>query len=336
MSTNEIIDIADQMHNERVQLLTNRIHNKDTQVILNEFYRRQGKEKAYIDYIKKYNASVTQQYEKPLELTLVLTNDCNYLCKMCYRNFYTSDTKVYFPDELLDLLLNEAKELNIPSITLSGGEPTLHPHISDIIKKVSMVGFLSIRLTTNGFKLNNENLLETIINAPLTCLSVSLDAATPKTYKNIRGGDLNIIERNIELFLNLRAQKRTKFPLLYVSMVNMPVNNHEIEQFTKKWTNIADTIEIHKYSDMNPNRTIKGEGGLFVCDQPYKRILIDQNGQIRPCFFAQYQVSTPIYLGKDYNTLMDYWNSDWHLAFCDSHKKRQYCDVCERCRESFI
>lgn len=336
MLTKENSEHVNRIHNERVQLLTNRIHTKDTHTILSEFHRNRGTEDAYINYLKKYDASVTKSYKKPIELTLVLTNDCNYLCKMCYRNHYTSDPQKYFPDELLNLILNEAKKLSIPSIVLSGGEPTLHPRISDIVKKVGMAGFLNIWLITNGFKLNNETLLETITDIPLTCLSVSLDAATPETYKKIRGGDLNIIERNIELFLKLRTKKKSQLPLFRVTFINMLENRHEIEQFKKKWEYIADIIDIQRYSDMNPNKTFTGNNELFICDQPYKRILVDQKGELRPCFFAQYQVSDPIYLGKDYNTLMDYWNSDWHITFCDNHEKKQYSEVCTRCRESFI
>jgi MoaA/NifB/PqqE/SkfB family radical SAM enzyme len=255
---------------------------------------------------------------------------------MCYRNYYTSDSKKDFPDEMLDLILDEAKELNIPSIIITGGEPTMHPRISDILKKIGMAGFLNIWLPTNGSKLNNEKFLETITDIPLTGLSVSLDAATPETYKKIRGGDLNTIERNIELFLKFRSKKKSQLPLFRVSFIDMLENRHELKQFIEKWENIADIIDIQTYSDMNPNKIFTGYGGLFKCDQPYKRIMVDQNGELRPCFFAQYQVSDPIFFGKDYITLMDYWNSDWHNAFCDNHVKEQYNDVCARCRGSFI
>jgi MoaA/NifB/PqqE/SkfB family radical SAM enzyme len=115
----------------------------------------------------------------------------------------------------------------------------------------------------------------------------------------------------------------------------MPENNHELEQFKKKWECIADIIDIQKLSDMNPKRAIIWDGGQFLCDQPYKRILVDRNGELKPCFFAQYQISSPIYFGKDYSTLMDYWNSDWHRAFCDNIEKGQYNEICERCRESY-
>jgi len=331
---NENIDNT--IQNLRVQQLLNRKYTKDTHAILTEFHRNHGNEDAYMDYLKKYNESVKTPYEKPLEMTLVLTNDCNYLCKMCYRNYYKSDVKKYFSDEMLNLIINEAKEINIPSIVLSGGDTTLHPRISDVVRKVGMAGFLNSWLITNGYKLNNETLLETITDMPLTCLSVSLDAANQETYKKIRGGNLNDIEQNIELFLEMRAKKKSKLPLFRVTFIDMPENHDELSQFVEKWEGVADIVDIQTYSNMDPKNKNTGNGKNFICDQPCKRILINQEGEISPCFFAQYQVNTPIYLGRDYNTLMDYWNSDWHLAFCDRHKNNQCDDVCKRCKESFI
>lgn len=131
----------------------------------------------------------------PIEISLGLTSYCNLLCKMCYRNYLPDNGKQYMPLGMVDEIVRQCKELNIASFWLgSFTEGLLHPDILYIIRKCGEVHALDYWFTTNGTLLT-EDIARAMIESGVTKLHVSLDAATPETYKKIRGGNLEIVEK---------------------------------------------------------------------------------------------------------------------------------------------
>ena len=78
-----------------------------------------------------------------------------------------------------------------------------------------------------------------------------MDAASAETYKRLRGGQLLILERNIEAFLNRRAQLNLKTPLLRLSFIVLPENRAEMEEFRNKWFDLVDYIDFQNYVDLS-------------------------------------------------------------------------------------
>ncbi len=316
-----------------------RLYTRDISTIILAFHQERGTEEEYLEYRRKFETPTTKQYDSPIELVLEINNYCNMLCKMCYRNYYTFKEKKDMPDILLDNILTEAKELKIPAIRIgASAEATLRFDLPYVLKKISTMNFLDFWMSTNGSQLDNKQLLEAIIDIPLTYLCVSLDAATPETYKKIRGGDLLKIEANINEFLKARDMKNKNLPILRVSFVNMIENFHEKQMFIDKWKDIADIIDIQTYFENNPNAkpskdTLKEKGKDFQysCKYPFKTIFIACDGELRPCSNTTYHVNDPIYLYKDYQTISDYWNSSWHHDFSTRIALNKYEKMCAEC-----
>ena len=185
----------------------------------------------------------------PIEVSLGLTSYCNLLCKMCYRNYIPDAGKKYMPIEMVDEIVEQCKELHISSFWLgSFTEGLLHPDILYIIKKCGEVQALDYWFTTNGTLLNEE-IAKAMIESGVTKLHVSLDAATPETYKKIRGGNLQVVENNVRKFLELRKSMGSELPMLRVTMVEQEDNKGEIEEFVEKWTGVADIVDVQKMTD---------------------------------------------------------------------------------------
>lgn len=90
-----------------------------------------------------------------------LTDACNQQCRFCYNYFKGGDTPCTIaPPDLraahrtLDRLLHEA---NIGSISLSGGEPMLMPHIHDLMMKARFAGS-KVNLLTNGTLITEDDI----------------------------------------------------------------------------------------------------------------------------------------------------------------------------------
>jgi molybdenum cofactor biosynthesis enzyme MoaA len=63
------------------------------------------------------------------------------------------------------------------------GEPLAHPNIADMVSQIKSIGS-SVELVTNGTLLS-KRLSEDLIDAGLDGLWISLDGATPESYKDV-------------------------------------------------------------------------------------------------------------------------------------------------------
>jgi MoaA/NifB/PqqE/SkfB family radical SAM enzyme len=73
------------------------------------------------------------------------TAKCNLTCVGCYAGNYSKQEDLSF--ELVDRIFNEAKDLGVYFVTVSGGEPFMWPHLLDIMEKHHDMFF---QIYTNG------------------------------------------------------------------------------------------------------------------------------------------------------------------------------------------
>jgi MoaA/NifB/PqqE/SkfB family radical SAM enzyme len=114
----------------------------------------------------------------------ILTN-CNLRCIHCYINKgqHGSNTlSLYEIEAWLDLFVQKNKNTNLIFL---GGEPTLHPELSQAVKKARALGYKSITIDTNGYLFNN--ILTKISPDEVDFFSFSIDGATRTTNDMIRG-----------------------------------------------------------------------------------------------------------------------------------------------------
>lgn len=117
--------------------------------------------------------------DAPVEIDLMLTRRCNFACRYCVHG------TGHQPDEYLNTdaalrVIEEAADLGVVTVTLSGGEPTLHPALPEIISAVirhKMECFVS----TNG-SLLDERMSEALAATGMHTIQVSLDSPSPDTH----------------------------------------------------------------------------------------------------------------------------------------------------------
>ena len=104
----------------------------------------------------------------PIEVNWMLTSKCNYRCSYCFHYGKGKTPPPQLPFSTLEQLrvaVNNVASLNRPfyNIVFSGGEPTIHPHIFDLISMLyDSLGerLNSILIITNGSR--NKPLYERI------------------------------------------------------------------------------------------------------------------------------------------------------------------------------
>ncbi|ASI13490.1 molybdenum cofactor biosynthesis protein A [Candidatus Mancarchaeum acidiphilum] len=115
---------------------------------------------------------------------VVVTNRCHLSCWYCF--FYAKEGEsIYEPSlaEINKIFLNLRSQKPIPAnaIQITGGEPTMHPHIIEIIELAKKAGFDQIQLNTTGINIGaNPELAVKIRHAGVSTLYMSYDGVTKR------------------------------------------------------------------------------------------------------------------------------------------------------------
>lgn len=115
---------------------------------------------------------------------LVLGYACNNRCLHCYAapsGFRRIWMDTFFAKEVIEILKKEAK-----SCILIGGEPTLYPHLIEIISFGAAVG-LKMIIVTNGRKLKDRNFTKDLFSAGLDRAVISLEGTNQRSHNLITG-----------------------------------------------------------------------------------------------------------------------------------------------------
>lgn len=102
----------------------------------------------WFDFCKQANAKNIYN-----GLMIDITSRCNLKCKYCYHE---KGSDRYLPDVVCEAVNNKDA---VPFI-LTGGEPTMHPDLAEIIYEVSKHG--ETWVLTNGVKLNDEGYFDEV------------------------------------------------------------------------------------------------------------------------------------------------------------------------------
>lgn len=95
---------------------------------------------------------------------------CNITCRGCYKKL-DGTTKPF--DRVVSELDQALARRRIQTVSLGGGEPTLHPHLGDIIRYIHRKG-LKVSLLTNGLLLD-DNFLRNLKSAGLDLIMFHVD-----------------------------------------------------------------------------------------------------------------------------------------------------------------
>ncbi len=94
----------------------------------------------------------------PFSATFELTPFCNFSCVMCYVHLTKNEAQKQgdlLTAEQWIQIAKQAQQLGTLNLTLTGGEPFLHPEFWEIYKELNQMGFL-ISILSNGSTINED------------------------------------------------------------------------------------------------------------------------------------------------------------------------------------
>src|SRR5438552_8842655 len=90
--------------------------------------------------------------------------------------------------------VDKLAELGTSVVTISGGEPLLHPELDDIIRRIRRHGIIA-GLITNGYLLTGDR-IERLNRAGLEWLQISIDNVTPD---DVSKKSLKVLDKKLQL-----------------------------------------------------------------------------------------------------------------------------------------
>jgi MoaA/NifB/PqqE/SkfB family radical SAM enzyme len=129
--------------------------------------------------------------DHPLLAHLIPIRRCNLSCTYC--NEFDNFSKPV-PTDMMFRRVDKLGEFKTSVVTISGGEPMLHPDLDDIIRRMRKHGIVS-GLITNGYLLTAER-IKKLNRAGLEWLQISIDNVIPD---EVSKKSLKVLDRKLQL-----------------------------------------------------------------------------------------------------------------------------------------
>jgi radical SAM protein with 4Fe4S-binding SPASM domain len=112
-------------------------------------------------------------------MDLALTYRCNNDCSHCYNDRPRDYPEL--PTEAWQKIINQLWDLSIPHIVFTGGEPTLRDDLPVLIAHAEHNGQIT-GLNTNGRRLGQKKYLDTLVEAGLDHVQITLESHDPNIH----------------------------------------------------------------------------------------------------------------------------------------------------------
>ena len=174
-----------------------------------------------------WDCGLCPDHEQHSCLALIDVNEaCNLTCPVCFADSSTKKT-AHRPlaeiERMMDALVKSEGEPDL--LQISGGEPTIHPQILDIIRAARARPIRHVMLNTNGIRIAEDaEFVQALAEfKPGFEVYLQFDSLRPAALKNLRGADLTRIRRQA-----LEALEKHSISTTLVVVVKRGVNDGEL------------------------------------------------------------------------------------------------------------
>jgi 7,8-dihydro-6-hydroxymethylpterin dimethyltransferase len=221
-----------------------------------------------------YDCGLCPDHEQHSCLGLIDVNEaCNLTCPMCFADSSTAKT-YHRPlaeiEKMMDALVASEGEADL--LQLSGGEPTIHPQIIEIIEAAKRRPIRHIMLNTNGIRIAQDPaFVEQLASfKPGFEVYLQFDSLRPSVLKHLRGADLTRIRKDA-----LEALEKHNISTTLVVVVKRGQNDDELGDIIKyalKWKCIRG-ITFQPVQDAGRNEDFDPATDRFVLSDIRKAII---------------------------------------------------------------
>ena len=169
--------------------------------------------------------------QSPRVVFIEVTNHCNLLCETCPRTFVTYENPQTLSWDNFLFIVEQFPEMQ--RAVLHGiGEPLMNRDLARMIEHLKALN-VTVLFNTNATLLTDD-WARKLITSDLDEMRVSIDAAKPKTYAQIRGAPLfNKIVQNLQRFTEIQRELNADKPRASIWMTGMRENISELPDLVR-------------------------------------------------------------------------------------------------------
>lgn len=236
-----------------------------------------------------YDCGLCEDHDQHTCIGLIeVTKNCDLMCPVCYAEAcdgsYLSLEKI---EEMMDFYqdteYNKAEILQI-----SGGEPTTHPDILEIIKLAKEKKFKYVMLNTNGIRIAEDEEFARALSNFNSGFEIYLqfDGFKKKTYESLRGR--NLIDIKKKAIDNLA---KYKIPITLVTTINRGINDDELGEIIQyglstkyiRGINFQPLAYFGRYDNVDTSSRITISGIIEKIENQTNRMLRKDDFIPLPC-----------------------------------------------------
>ena len=217
------------------------------------------------------------------KIMLEITSACNLQCPICYNRNSTAHLSLKEVQKIIAPIKNTV-------ITISGGEPTLHPELPQIIKLIAKKNIPV--LVTNGLKLADSSYLESLTQSGLQFISLSFNGFSSHVYEKING-DASIYSAKLAALQAIKANQRCKLIISFLLAKN--INEAEIFPTLKYCLENSDFISEFRIRSVFEKGSSLNSSSFSIAEMV--RVLC------RECGFLESDLICENNWRKDFNTI---------------------------------
>ena len=292
----------------------------------------------------------------PYRMDLALTYKCQNDCGHCYNE---QKDKTELSVEQWKTVLDKLWTIGIPHVVFTGGEPTLYPHLDELVKKSEEHGQIT-GLITNGRNLRRPGYLKELVRIGLDHVQITVLSHRESVHDNLAGckdawretieglkvaltEDLYVSTNTTIMRANLADVEDTMRFLVGLGVKNIAFNSiirsgkgedtvgiryDELKTVMIRLKEIARESGTNliwysptPYCDFNP---VNLGLGIKQCTACSINMAIEPDGTVLPC---------QSYYERLGNILTDPWNRIWDHELCRKIRDRKYLDgKCVDCK----
>jgi uncharacterized radical SAM superfamily Fe-S cluster-containing enzyme len=234
--------------------------------------------------------SHTQKVRLPV---VTITSACNLDCPICYVH-NKNDDAYHMPVEDFAMILEHLRtdhggELDI--INLTGGEPTMHPHLFEMLEMARTAGIHRVTVCSNGIRLAKDEAFVERLAAHGARIALSFDTFDPHADKLMQGAHM--------LATKLRCMELCEkhgVDVTLIPVMTRGVNEHEIGQILDFGLrrSMVRHIEVHTMTFTGQSGVAFQRSGRISMYEVIEEIERRTAGLLRPGDFVTSPCAHPL------------------------------------------
>ncbi len=200
-------------------------------------------------------------------LTLYLSYRCNLNCRHCFNDKSNSGMEISAGDA--KRIIDEAYELGVAIISVSGGECTIHKDFFDIISYIRKKR-ISLSFITNCQELNDNNeLFENVVSLYPHDIKTSIYSMNPDIHDGLTG-----IKGSLEKTKNAVKKLRERNIEVIINYLELSANSGSYKDVAEFGNDLGAEVDYSSFFIINPQNN---NADLFLSEDRIIKNYLDKN-----------------------------------------------------------